>query len=387
MTMDIKEIKRTNESKDITCQHQNTNLMIGPRCSELDVVDEREKSTDVIEELIVGRTEEKMKIMDILHGVMSEKIVILPIYGIGGIGKTTFARLIYNDQKFKHYSQVWVDVSLRFNLNKILESIISQLSGKDSQANERQIIHSCLTNLLASKKIFVVLDDLWEDDQFKLQELKNKLYHDTSKIIVLVTTRSERVAERMCANLQSYKILPLTNDMCWDIIKQRSGFEDRDDKQQLMGIGLEIAQKCSGVPLAAQSLGYTLRSMNFDQWMEVKGSGIWNEPISKEVTLPNHALASLKLSYSYMDPCLKPCFTYCAIFPKGHKIVKNDLVYQWISLGFIKPTKLLSNIQLSEKYIVQLLGLSFLQNLVSTKVCCFCIPILNLNLLTFHSIN
>jgi hypothetical protein len=71
--------------------------------------------------------------------------------------------------------------------------------------------------------------------------------------------------------------------------------------------------------------------------MKVKDNDIWKEHISKDISLPNHVLASLMLSYSYMDPCLKPCFTYCAIFPKGHRIVKNDLIYQWISLGFIKP--------------------------------------------------
>jgi len=215
------------ESKDIKDQDYNINLMIGPSCSELEFVDAPEPSLDVVEELIVGRTEEKGKIIGPLLAGMSEKIIILPIYGIGGIGKTTFARLIYNDPNFKCYSQVWVDVSQCFNLNKIRESVISQLSRKESQ-----FIPSCFTKLLSGKKILIVLDDLWEDDQFHLQELKDMLYHDDSNIIILVTTRSERVARRICTNLQPYKILPLTNDMCWYIIKQRSAFEARDDKKQ-----------------------------------------------------------------------------------------------------------------------------------------------------------
>ena len=219
------------ESKDIKHQHMNINLMVGPGCSEVEFADARETKLDVIEELIVGRTEEKGEIIASLLEGMSEKIIILPIYGIGGIGKTTFARLIYNDPKFKCYSQVWVDVSQRLDLNKISESIISQLSTKESQANERQIIRSCLTNLLSGKKIMIVLDDIWEEDQFHLQELKDMLYHADSNIIILVTTRSERVAGRICTNLQPYKILPLTNDRCWDIIKQRSAFEARDDKK------------------------------------------------------------------------------------------------------------------------------------------------------------
>ena len=159
--------------------------------------------------------------------------------------------------------------------------------------------------------------------------------------------------------------------MCWDIIKQRSGFKDRNDKEQLMGIGLEIAQKCAGVALADLSLGFTLRSMNFDEWIKVKDNDIWNEPVSKDLFFPNHVLASLMLSYHYMSPCLKPCFTYCATFPKGQKIVKNDLIYQWIALDFIKPTKLHTNMEVCEGYILQLLGLSFFQQPMSPKVCHF----------------
>ena len=92
--------------------------------------------------------------------------------------------------------------------------------------------------------------------------------------LIFVTTHSEHVAERICTSLQPYQILPLTNDMCWDIIKQRSGFKDRNDKEQLMGIGQEIARKCGGVALAALSLGFTLGSMNFEEWMKVKDSHI-----------------------------------------------------------------------------------------------------------------
>jgi len=342
-------------------------LRSDPSCNELELNDALETSSDIVEEHIVGRREEKEKVMASLLEATPEKIVILPIHGIGGIGKTTFARLIYNDPKFKCYSQVWVDVSQRFGLNRIRESLISQLSRKESLANGREMIHYCLTKLISQKKIIIVLDDLWEDNQFQLQELKDMLYHDDSNIVVLVTTRSDLVAQRICTNLQPHKILLLTNDMCWDIIKQRSGFKDRNDKEQLMGIGLEIAQKCAGVALAALSLGFSLRSLSFDEWKNAKDSDIWNEPVSKDLSLPNQVLASLRLSYSYMSPCLKKCFTYCAIFPKGHKIVRDDLIYQWIALDFIKPTKLLSNMQLCEKYIVQLLGLSFLQQPVSPK--------------------
>jgi len=103
--------------------------------------------------------------------------------------------------------------------------------------------------------------------------------------------------------------------------------------------------------------------MKCDEWSQVKDNDIW-----KDASLRNHVLASLKLSYSFMDPHLRPCLTYCAIFPKGHKIDKDELIHQWISLGFIEPTRMHSTIQLCEKYIQQLKGLSFIQHSVSPMV-------------------
>ncbi|KAF8765558.1 hypothetical protein HU200_008446 [Digitaria exilis] len=186
----------------------------------------QETSFDAGKELIVGREEIKKRMAYSIES-MPEKIVILPIYGIGGIGKTTFARLLYNDTELKYYSPVWVYVSPRFDLY-----------------------------------------DLWENNAIQLEDLKAMLGPgDSIKTIVLVTTRSEEIAEKMCLNIKPYRIEELTDEMCWDIIKRKSGFEARHDKEKLVGIGKDIARKCGGVALAAQTLGSMLQSTEYDQWV------------------------------------------------------------------------------------------------------------------------
>jgi len=169
-----------------------------------------------------------------------------------------------------------------------------------------------------------------------------------SMIDVIVTTRDEGIAREVSTSEQ-YKLQPLGDDKCWEIIKRYSNYEGKsNNKNELEQIGLDLAKKCGGLPLAAQALGCMLRSGDLSEWKKVNNSNIWNE------TSEDGVLPTLKLSYQRMPPELRICFSYCAIFSKGHNIVEDDLIYEWSALDFIEPSK-------GKEYIKQLLGMSFLQ--------------------------
>jgi len=215
--------------------------------------------------------------------------------------------------------------------------------------------------------VVVVVDDLWEDnDQFQLDELKKMLnVSEDSKVVVIVTTRNESIANYL-QTIQPYKLALLTDGYCWTIIKQRSDFDSRSgDKKQLEHIGKDIARKCGGVALAAKVMGHMLRTFTSDEWESVRSSNIWNVSTSQETQL---VLSSLRLTSNYMPSPLRLCFAYCAIFPKGQKMIMDDLIHHWISLDFIDTTHVLSTRQLGEKYIKELLGLSFFEHSVSSYV-------------------
>jgi hypothetical protein len=273
--------------------------------------------------------------------------------------------MVYNSPHFKGYSQVWVYVSQTFCQKKIGNSIISQLSENESQQTYLQTVQNSLSKLLAGKMILVVLDDLWEveDDDW---EILMAMLGEGSKVIVIVTTRMEDIAMKVSTD-QPHKLALLEDEVCWSIIKQKSNFESIPNKEELLDIGISIARKCGGVALAAQSLGFALKDKNIDVWRSLMENDLWTLSALKDSIFRN-ALASLMLSYSVMSTNLKLCFAYCAIFPKGHLIVKSDLIQQWISLAFIKPTIGRSCWDIGEGCITQLLGLSFLQNSNSSLV-------------------
>ncbi|CAL4990932.1 unnamed protein product [Urochloa decumbens] len=316
--------------------------------------DIRETSSQLPEKPIIGRNGEKQEIINILSaGTNNDETVIIAIHGLGGMGKSTLAQQVYNDAQFKNYEhRIWVYVSRDFSLKKIGNSIISLIqTGGQQNKHTLEEINKCLDNLLHGKKVLIVLDDLWEEKDTELGKLRSMLQvgKKGTTVDVIVTTRKEDIASKV-STCKPYKLQPLKDYTCWEIIKRHSRFEDQHNQERLGQIGLDIAKKCGGVPLAAQALGYMLQSKDQYGWTEINNSDIWNESSEDN----GGVLPSLKLSYERMHPQLRICFSYCAIFPKGHNTTEDDLIHQWIALGFIKPSK-------GKEYIRQLLGMSFLQ--------------------------
>nr|ADB85382.1 putative disease resistance protein [Phyllostachys edulis] len=160
------------------------------------VTDTRETSLNVEEARIIRRTEDKQKIMASLSKSITQDITILPIYGIGGIGKKTLAKLVFNDIQCKDYSQVWVYVSQTFDSNKIGNSIVSQVSGRKAEPDDRK----------GDGKQTPWEDDLCEKDPCKLDELKSMLkVGEGGEVVVIITTRDEGIEKNICT-IKPYKI-------------------------------------------------------------------------------------------------------------------------------------------------------------------------------------
>uniref|UniRef100_A0A453JC19 NB-ARC domain-containing protein n=2 Tax=Aegilops tauschii subsp. strangulata TaxID=200361 RepID=A0A453JC19_AEGTS len=369
----MKKIKMPHKMKEmqkrlqkITYDRNNYRVLPEARSEEQLVRDIRETAGNAEEAEIIGRSEEKLKILACLSENSTQGTTIFPIWGFGGIGKTTLARSVFNNSQFKEYYRVWVYVSQTFDLKKIGNIIISQLS-QQSQISDLHSIHTRLQELFTGKRILIILDDLWEKHPSQLEQLKAMLKQgEGSKVMVVVTTREENIAKEI-GTVAPYELSPFTDEMCWDIIKQKCNFEACPDKERLEPIGKEIAKKCGGVPLAAQSLGHMLKFMPCEMWDSVRTNHIWELSISKDTPNTHEVLASLLLSYNFMPPRLKLCFGYSAIFPKGHDIIEDDLIYQWIALGFIEPSSAFSTWHVGQNYFRKLLEMSFLQHSKRTE--------------------
>ncbi|BFG19410.1 hypothetical protein CerSpe_056840 [Prunus speciosa] len=151
---------------------------------------------------IIGREEEKNRLMSMLLSESSQQgrspFVVIPIVGMGGLGKTAFAQLVYNDENIKtHFdTRIWVCVSDPFEEIKVAKAIVEVLNKGDNRINSTSLqpLLECINEYISGKKFFLVLDDVWNPTLSNWEPLMEALQNSAIGSRILVTTRKETVA-------------------------------------------------------------------------------------------------------------------------------------------------------------------------------------------------
>lgn len=317
---------------------------------------------------VFGRNVDKDNVIKLLLSVSDygstsgDRICVLPIVGMGGVGKTTLAQLVYNDEIVKQQFDIkaWVCVSQEFDVFKLTKTILEAipLTSDAVDLNSQQIK---LKEFLHNKRFLIVLDDVWNESRAAWEILMRPLEYGARESCVLVTTRNENVASAVLpVPIPSYHLKPLADDDCWLLFSENAFEGGRFTRSTVMeDIGREIVKKCRGHPLAAKALGGLLRSkVDLREWVKVLESKIWDFPSDRINILP-----ALMLSYYYLPSALKRCFAYCSIFPKSYQFRRKELVRLWMAEDLLPHPKRNGNVeQLGTEYFNDLASRSFFLN-------------------------
>ena len=324
-------------------------------------------ATSLVDESgVYGRVDSKEKIVEFLlsDNPSGNKIGVIALVGMGGIGKTTLAQLVYNDSRVEECFDLkaWVCVSDEFDLVRITKAIVKSIYSGTSDDGDLNQLQVKLKERLSGKKFLLVLDHVWNENYSDWDKLQTPFTVGLDGSKIIVTTRSVKVASVM-RSVHTHHLEQLSFEDCWSLFA-RHAFENGDSSPhpKLEEIGKEIVKKCKGLPLAAKTIGGAVNSeLRVEEWEQLLNSETWDS--SNDEVLP-----ALRLSYSFLPSHLKRCFAYCSIFPKDYEFQKENLILLWMAEGFLQQSEGNRTMEkVGHEYFDDLLSRSFFQKSSSYK--------------------
>lgn len=323
---------------------------------------------------LVGIEEPKGKLVEwLINGGSGREVV--SVSGMGGLGKTTLAKQVYDAAEVKKRFKVcaWITVSQSFKMGELLKDLVGQLLRSVrrplpeglSSMNTYQL-KKLIKDLLQKRRYLIVLDDVWH--LYEWDSVKYALPNNSYGSRIILTTRNADLAS--VPSLESdgnvYYLEHLSPLKSWELLC-RKAFQGDSCPQHLVEICGHILRKCEGLPLAIVAIGGVLAMKDrrrIDEW-EMIGYSLGTEMEG------NDKLKGLKkvlsLSFNDLPYYLKSCFLYLSIFPEDHLIEHTRIIRLWIAEGFVEPKEGKTLEDVAEEYFNELLNRSMLQVAVTMK--------------------
>uniref|UniRef100_A0A6N2LU02 TIR domain-containing protein n=1 Tax=Salix viminalis TaxID=40686 RepID=A0A6N2LU02_SALVM len=285
---------------------------------------------------LVGQAFEENKNV-IWSWLTDDEVSTIGIYGMGGAGKTTMLKHIYN--KLLQSPDIsrhvyWVTVSQNFSIHKLQNKIAEHI--KLSFSNEEELGHRAAElsrELMKKQRWILILDDLWKS--FDLQKVGIPAPLKGCKL--LITTRSETVCREMDST-NYVRVNPLSNEEAWTLFMEVLG-HDRPLSPQVEQVARDITRECASLPLGIKTIAGTMKGVNgMHEWSDaledLKQSKVPQDRVEEEV------FRILRFSYTYLrDRALQECFLYCGLYPEDFEIPRGDLIDYLIDEGVVKRQK------------------------------------------------
>ncbi|KAK6783949.1 hypothetical protein RDI58_017403 [Solanum bulbocastanum] len=321
--------------------------------------------------VVVGLEDDLMRIIRRLKGSMSTREII-PILGMGGIGKTTLAKMAYDDPQIRNRFDVhvWVTISQEYQTRDLLLGVLTCIFNVIKEGTDNELMDMIYNKKLSifnkikqgtdnelmdmiykklnGRRYLVVMDDIWSNDVWDL--LSRTFPDNDNGSRIILTSRLKGLAMHADPDTPPHEVSLLNADDSWKLLHETVFGVGHACPPELEDIGKQVAQKCQGLPLALLVVAGHLSKLERTQesWKDVAKSV--SKVVAKE---SDKCLGVLAMSYHYLPNHLKPCFLYMGIFPEDSDVNIEKLINLWVCEGFLWE---------------ELVGRDFLEDLVSRNL-------------------
>ncbi|KHN23934.1 Disease resistance protein RPM1 [Glycine soja] len=333
--------------------------------------DPRKHSRYLEEAEVVGLEGQRDKLIGWLVEGPSERTVI-SVVGMGGLGKTTLAGRVFNNQKVTAHFEccAWITVSKTYTEEGVLGKLLKKLYEEDKQEKAPQgidemdrdsLIHK-VRKYLQPKRYFVIFDDVWSIELWG--QIQNAMLDNKKGSRVFITTRMDGVVDSCMISPfdMVHKLKPLTKEESMELFCKKAFpcHNNGNCPEDFKKISSDFVEKCKGLPLAIVAIGSLLsgKTQTPFEWEKIRRS------LSSEMDKNPHLIGITKiLGFSYDDLSyhLKPCLLYFGAYPEDYEVNSKRLIWQWVAEGFVREEEGKTLEDTAQQYFSELIGRGLVQ--------------------------
>ncbi|CAL5347965.1 unnamed protein product [Camellia sinensis] len=276
--------------------------------------DPRLASLFIGDDEVVGIESPKYELKSRLVDQNQSQRAVISVVGMGGIGKTTLAKKVYDSQEVvAHFNcKAWITLSGIYVLpDEGIESLIVKLRGYLSKKSR-----------------------------------------------VIITTRSEQVAT-FCKETSVdhvHELEALSEEKAWELFCKKAFQLDFEGHcpSELEEVSHAVVRKCQGLPLAIAAIGGLLstKKKGISEWQKFYGS--MHSELERNPNLTS-IRKILLFSYNDLPHYLKSCFLYFGLMPEDYSIRCGRLIRLWIAEDFIEKQNGKTSEEVAEEYLTELI--------------------------------
>ncbi|GAU30757.1 hypothetical protein TSUD_354820 [Trifolium subterraneum] len=226
----------------------------------------------------------------------SSKVCMIGIWGMGGSGKTTTAKAIYNQihRRFERRTSFIESIREVCDNNskgiiELQEQLLSDLLRIKDKIHSIALGITKIEKRLRAQKAFVVLDDVTNTEQLKSLCANRKLFGSGS--VLIITTRDSHLLKSLGAD-HVFTMTEMDENQSLELFSWHA-FRQPSPTEEFCELSRNVVAYCGGLPLALEVLGSYLFERTEQEWRSA---------LSKLEKIPNNKVQQkLRISYDGLE--------------------------------------------------------------------------------------